>query len=48
MQKEFEHLELILGLPKEENILDNALPKLIIIGNNQFKNHKLTIESGLR
>ena len=42
MQKEFEHLELILGLPKEEHILDNALPKLIIIGNTQFK--KIIIE----
>ena len=37
MKKEYEHLELILGLPKEENVLDNALPKLIIIG--KFNEH---------
>ena len=37
MEKEYEHLELVLGLPKEENVLDNALPKLIIIG--KFNEH---------
>jgi hypothetical protein len=36
MQTEFEHLELVLGLPKEENVLDNALPKLIIIGKTNI------------
>jgi hypothetical protein len=29
---EFPAIELILGLPKEENVLDNSLPKLILIG----------------
>ncbi len=36
MQTEFEPLELVLGLPKEENVLDNALPKLIIIGKTNI------------
>jgi hypothetical protein len=30
-------VELILGLPKEENVLDNTLPKPIIIGKQQLK-----------
>ena len=39
LRKEFPQMELILGLPKESNVLDNKLPKLIIIGKNfiQFK-----------
>jgi hypothetical protein len=32
LKAEFSDLELVLGLPKEENVLDNALPKLILIG----------------
>jgi hypothetical protein len=32
LKEEFPEVELILGLPKEENVLDNALPKLILIG----------------
>jgi len=34
LRKEFPQMELILGLPKESNVLDNKLPKLIIIGKN--------------
>ncbi len=32
LKAEFADIELVLGLPKEENVLDNALPKLILIG----------------
>lgn len=32
LKAEFGDLELVLGLPKEENVLDNALPKLFLIG----------------
>jgi hypothetical protein len=35
LKKECREVELILGLPKEENVLDNTLPKLIIIGKQQ-------------
>ena len=31
LKGEFNEIELVLGLPKEENVLDNALPKLILI-----------------
>ena len=37
LKKECREVELILGLPKEENVLDNTLPKLIIIGKQQLK-----------
>jgi hypothetical protein len=45
MEKEYEHLELVLGLPKEENVLDNALPKLIIIGktSNNIRSHAICL-----
>ena len=36
LKAECSKLELILGLPKEENILDNTLPKLILIGRTIF------------
>ena len=39
LRKEFPHIELVLGLPKESNVLDNKLPKLIIIGKVIFKNY---------
>ncbi len=34
LKRECNEVELILGLPKEENVLDNALPKLILIGTS--------------
>ena len=36
LKKECNEIELILGLPKESNVLDNALPKLILMGKNFF------------
>ena len=42
LKRECKEVELILGLPKEENVLDNTLPKLILIGT-MFFNFKLLV-----
>ena len=41
LKAECNEVELILGLPKEENVLDNTLPKLILLGKNIFTFLKL-------
>jgi len=37
MKEEFPQLELILSLPKESDLLDNSLPKLLILGEYYLK-----------
>jgi hypothetical protein len=32
LREEFKEIELVLGLPKEHHVMDNNLPKLILIG----------------